>query len=249
MYIHPAIPDIIQFREQNRDSVTFRRGFVNPTPGEVMYRQFIVDNAPRFRSIPDLERGMKTAFTRDMVEDLKQNNFIMIKHDTTEGQYFQYDMNDVDAIKEIRKKINQAMRDSVAIGSDVVHYNPLPLMNHAAGANVVHHPLPPLEIPEENVVVVGNDIGNNIAVNPLEINNMEGIPLPPPENEMEYESNNMDENDWEFAIHDPNWDELFASDVEDLANERIDTTTMMMDTNFDIEMWNEILEDLAHMEA
>lgn len=210
-----------------------------------MYRQFIVDNAPRYRSIPERERRMKTAFIRAMVEHLKQNNFIMVKR-TTEGQYFQYDMNDVDAINEIRTKINQAMRDSGAIGYDVVHYNPLPLMNHAAGVNAVHHPLPPLEIPEENVVAVGNDIGNNIAVNPIEINNMEGIPLPPPQNEMEFESNNMDENDWEFDIHDPNWDELFASDEEDLANEHIDNA---MDIDFDIEMWEEILEDLANMKA
>ena len=121
-----------------------------------MFRQFIISNAPRFRSIEDRRRSMKTAFTTAMVEDLMQNNFVMIQFTSKEGQYRQYDMTNKKACTEIRKKINQAMRDScsVATDTDVVYYNPLPL-SHVAGADVVHHPLPPLGIQpaEENVAV------------------------------------------------------------------------------------------------
>ena len=66
-------------------------------------------------------------------------------------------------------------------------------------------------IPEENeddeIEIVNN------ALNPPVINNMEGIPLPPPENEAEYESS-----------HDPNLDNIFESNVEELATERNGTT-------------------------
>lgn len=134
---------------------SFIKLYRNPaSPGEVLYQSFIVRNAPRYRSIPDTERKKKTDFTRAMVKDLIENNFVLVQF-TQEGQYFQYDMTNKKAFIKVRGKIGQAMLDisrGVDIATGVAYYNPLPLINHAAGADVVQHPLPPLDIQPQALV-------------------------------------------------------------------------------------------------
>lgn len=177
--------------------------------GQFHYDKSIAEKAPLYQDIQ--ARKEKTSFTEAIVEKLNTDDFIFVQCDKNrDNQYFAYNMDNEAAFRKVREKVSQAIRDFNLNQSS---------LDAIQGVDGARRP-----IPEENE---GNEIGNN-ALNPPEIDNMEGIPLPPPENEMEYESNE-DDNDCEFDIHDPNLDNIFASDVEERFGTTIDRPVLEED--------------------